>query len=36
MLLDAFRQPDRTGLFGELERVVGELEAERQRRVGER
>jgi GTP pyrophosphokinase len=35
-LLDAFRQPDRTGLFGELERVVGELEAERQRRVGAR
>jgi GTP pyrophosphokinase len=36
MLLDAFRQPDRTALFTELERVVGELEAERKRRVGAR
>jgi (p)ppGpp synthase/HD superfamily hydrolase len=35
-LVDAFRQPDRTALFTELERVVGELEAERRRRVGER
>jgi len=31
MLVDAFRQPDRTALFAELERVVGELEAERRK-----
>jgi (p)ppGpp synthase/HD superfamily hydrolase len=33
-LVDAFRQPDRTALFAELERVVAELEAERKRRAG--
>ena len=31
-LVEAFRQPDRTPLVEELERVVGELEAERKRR----
>ena len=30
-LVEAFRQPDRTALFAELERVVGELEAERRK-----
>jgi GTP pyrophosphokinase len=30
-LVEAFRQPDRTPLFDELERVVGQLEAERRR-----
>jgi len=32
-LVEAFRQPDRTALTGELERVVSELEAERKREV---
>jgi len=35
-LVEAFRQPDRSPLVAELERVVAELEAERKRRVGER
>jgi (p)ppGpp synthase/HD superfamily hydrolase len=35
-LVEAFRQPDRTALVAELERVVGELAAERRRRAGER
>ena len=35
-LVEAFRQPDRSTLVAELERVVAELEAERKRRVGER
>jgi (p)ppGpp synthase/HD superfamily hydrolase len=33
-LVLAFRQPDRSPLVGELERVVSELEAERNARVG--
>jgi (p)ppGpp synthase/HD superfamily hydrolase len=33
-LVEAFRQPGRTALVDELERVVGELEAERKRVVG--
>jgi (p)ppGpp synthase/HD superfamily hydrolase len=33
-LVEAFRQPDRTPLVEELERVVGELEAERNRILG--
>jgi len=35
-LVEAFRQPDRSPLVGELERVVTELEAERKRREDER
>jgi GTP pyrophosphokinase len=35
-LVEAFRQPDRSPLVVELERVVAELEAERKRRVDER
>ena len=31
-LIEAFRQPDQTALVDELERVVGELEAERSKR----
>jgi (p)ppGpp synthase/HD superfamily hydrolase len=34
-LVEAFRQPDRSPLVAELERVVSELEAERKRRAGE-
>lgn len=34
-LVEAFRQPDRTALHAELERVVAELEAERKRRLAE-
>jgi GTP pyrophosphokinase len=35
-LVEAFRQPDRSPLVAELERVVGELEAERKQRVDQR
>jgi GTP pyrophosphokinase len=34
-LVEAFRQPDRSPLFDELERVVGELETERRRVLGQ-